>query len=86
MSRPQRRLRWGSAPPRPIPKHPYRDTLVIYAVLAAVLLGIALLSGTAFSRAIVIAALVFVASSGWSMLSWRRRLRQAAEQQQGLDG
>ena len=43
MTRP-RRLRWG-VPEQPLPKHPYRDTLILYGVFAALIVLVAWLTG-----------------------------------------
>lgn len=70
-----RRLHWG-LPEEPAPKHPYRDTLIVYAALAVVVVLFAWISGGSVLRAIPIALLVFVAASAWSIFRWRQRLRQ----------
>ena len=76
MTRPRKSLRWSPLPPRPVPKHPYRDTLLMYGAFAVILVLIAWASGTSIGRAIAIALVVFVGASGWSVLGWRRRLRE----------
>ena len=78
MSRP-RRLHWGLHE-QPPPKHPYRDTLVIYAVFAVLIVAVASLTGGGVARAAVIAALFYVVASAWSLSRWRTRLREEAEQ------
>ena len=80
MSR-ERRILWASTAPRPIPKHPIRDAAIVYGVLAVALVVIAWASGTSVVRAIVIAVGVFVFAVGWSMLSWRRRLRDVRREE-----
>lgn len=72
-----RRLRWG-LPESPPPKHPYRDTLLIYGVLAVVLVLVAWATGGHVGSAIAVAAGFYVAASVWSITRWRRRLRRAA--------
>ena len=78
MSRP-RRLQWGVPEQQP-PKHPYRDTLVIYAVFAVLIVAVAWLTGGGVARAAVIAALFYLVASAWSLSRWRTRLREEAEQ------
>jgi membrane protein implicated in regulation of membrane protease activity len=78
MSRP-RRLRWG-VPEQPPPKHPYRDTLIIYAVFAVLIVVVAWLTGGGVARAATVAVLFYVVASVWSVSRWRTRLREEAEQ------
>ena len=80
MSRP-RRLQWG-LPESPTPKHPYRDTLIIYGVLALVIVLIAWATGGGVARAIVIAMFFYVVASVWSITRWRMRLRSDAAARQ----
>jgi membrane protein implicated in regulation of membrane protease activity len=77
MSRP-RRLQWGM-PEQPPPKHPYRDTLIIYGVFAVLIVVVAWLTGGGVQRAAVVAALFYVVASIWSLSRWRMRLREEAE-------
>jgi hypothetical protein len=83
----QRRLRWG-IPETKTPRHPYRDTLIVYAILALVIVLFGWLTGGDIVRAVVIAIAVFVAATAWSSLSWRRRLQreraEAAERERRL--
>ncbi len=69
-----RRLHWTVDEP-PL-EHPYRDTLIVYAVLALVIVGFAAVTGGNVGKSLVIAALFYVAATAWSIVSWRRRLRQ----------
>jgi hypothetical protein len=73
-----RRLRWGVPEPPP-PKHPYRDSLILYGVLAVVIVVIAWATGGGVVRAVVIAAAFFVLASANSVYRWRDRLREAEE-------
>jgi membrane protein implicated in regulation of membrane protease activity len=76
MSR-SRRLDWGLPEPPP-PKHPYRDTLLIYGIFALLIVLVAWATGSGVTRAIVIAAFFYVVASAWSGARWRRRLRAQA--------
>ena len=76
MSRP-RRFEWG-LPEAPPPKHPYRDTLLIYGALALVIVIVSWATGGHVARAFVIAVAFYVAASVWSIARWRTRLRAAA--------
>jgi hypothetical protein len=72
-----KRLRWDSPDrDRPVPKHPYRDTALVYGALAVLLVGIALATGSGLARALITAAAVFVAATLWSWRLWRNRLRE----------
>jgi hypothetical protein len=72
-----RRLQWGLPEP-PRPRHPYRDTLIVYGALAILLVLVAWLTGGAVGKAAVIAVFFFVAASAWSLYRWRGRLRAEA--------
>jgi len=74
-----RRLRWE--PPdsgRPLPKHPYRDTAILYGVLAVLVVVISYATGGDVVNAVVIAAFVYIAATAWSWRSWRNRIREQA--------
>ena len=71
-----KRLRWESPnESRPLPKHPYRDTALVYGGMAIVVVLIALLTGGDIVKALVIAGLFFVAATLWTWRNWRNRLR-----------
>ena len=72
-----RRLRWG-VPETPPPKHPYRDTLLVYGVFALIIVVVAWATGGGIVRAAVVAAVFYVAASGWSIYRWHDRLQEAA--------
>jgi membrane protein implicated in regulation of membrane protease activity len=74
-------LKWG-VPEQPPPKHPYRDTLVIYAVFSVLIVVVAWLTGGGVARAAVIAVVFYVVASAWSVSRWRRRLREEAARAQ----
>ena len=74
----QRPLRWHEEI-IPVPKHPYRDSAIFYAVLALVVVGLALLTGGGVMRAIVIAVAFFVLATAWSWYRWRERLAGAGD-------
>ena len=65
-------------PPPPLPKRPYRDTVVFNLVLAALIVLISWATGGALRRAFVFAVLFFVVATAWSW--WRFRQRLAREE------
>ncbi|HEU5363845.1 MAG TPA: hypothetical protein VFU56_10915 [Gaiellaceae bacterium] len=71
----QRYLRWG-LPEQPVPKHPYRDSLLVYGFFALLVVLLAWVTGGSVVRGVVVAAAVWVAASLWSIVRWRERLRR----------
>ena len=63
-------------PPTPLPKRPYRDSLLMNVVLALVILGFALLTGGDLVRAIAVAVAFFVLATAWSWWRFRQRLER----------
>ena len=81
MDRPgnKRKLRWDGTP-RTVPKHPYRDSAIIYALLAGIVVGVTALTGGNMRTALIIAPLLFVTATGYSWWRWRQRQREEAEE------
>ncbi len=79
-----RRTRLGE---RPIPAHPYRDTALVYGVMAALLVALAWLTGGDPARAVLVAVVFFVVAIAWSWWRFRRRIlmRHAADASASLD-
>jgi 4-amino-4-deoxy-L-arabinose transferase-like glycosyltransferase len=73
----KKRLRW-EASPRRTPGHPYRESAILYAILAGVVVGVTALTGGNMRAALVIAPLLFVVATGYSWWRWRRREREEA--------
>jgi membrane protein YdbS with pleckstrin-like domain len=72
-----KRLRWDSLDrDRPVPKHPYRDTAILYGVLAVLIVVIAWATGGDVVNAVVTAIFVFIVATLWSWRTWRNRLRE----------
>ena len=58
-----------------LPERPYRDSVVLHAALALVVVAIALATGGGFVRALVVALGYFVLATAWSWWRFRERLR-----------
>jgi membrane protein YdbS with pleckstrin-like domain len=72
-----KRLRWDSLDrERPVPKHPYRDTAILYGVLAVLVVVIAWATGGDVVNAVVTVIFVFIVATLWSWRTWRNRLRE----------
>jgi hypothetical protein len=76
----KRKLRWDGTP-RTIPKHPYRDSAILYAVLAGVVVGVTALTGGNMRAALIIAPVLFVVATGYSWWRWRQREGEETESQ-----
>jgi hypothetical protein len=66
---------------RPVPEHPYRDTIVLYGSLALIVLVIAAATGRYW--AMVFVAVAFVGATVYSCWYWRDRLREQNEEEGG---
>ncbi len=73
----KRRLRWESSPRR-VPAHPYRDSALVYAVLAGAVVGITAATGGHLRTALIVAPLLFVAATSYSWWGWREKMREEA--------
>ena len=65
-----RRLRWPTHE-RMLPKHPYRDSALIYAGLAVLVVVVALLTGASIVKAVIAAIAAFLVATLYSW--WRLR-------------
>ena len=72
-----RRLQWDDPSAPPPPKHPFRDSALLYAAMALVILVVAWITGGSVARAVVFAVAAFVGATAWSWWRWRERLAQA---------
>jgi hypothetical protein len=75
-----KKIRWET-PPRRIPKHPYRDSAVLYAVLAGVVVGVTALTNGDVGRSVILAVALFVAATAYAWWRWRERIRREAERE-----
>ena len=69
------RVRRWEPPPAPVPKHPYRDTVFVYAGMSVVMVLLGVVTGGGFVRALVVAVGFFVIATAWTWRRWRQRLR-----------
>ena len=72
-------MRWAfrwEAPSGSPPRRPYRDSAILYAALAVLVVVLAAVTGGNVVRAVVMGALFFVAATAWSWRRWRERLRE----------
>ena len=66
---------------RPLPERPYRDSAILFAVLAAVIVGVTILTGGGVAKAVLVALAFFVLATGWTW--WRFRVRIEEERRRG---
>ena len=83
-----RNLRWGDEPPQEPPKRPYRDTALVYAAFALVIVVVAAITGGSLLRAVAYAFGFWVLATGYGIWRWRGRLREHArrEREEGSEG
>jgi hypothetical protein len=72
-----RRRGASTTPELPLPKRPYRDSIIFYAILAALIVVVTYLTAGDLVRGLVFAAGFFVIATTWSW--WRFRTRLAEE-------
>jgi hypothetical protein len=73
----KKKLRWGGSQRR-LPAHPYRDSAIVYGILAAIVIGVTALTGGNLRAALIIAPLLFVVATAYSW--WRLRQREREEE------
>jgi hypothetical protein len=59
----------------PLPQHPYRDSAIVYGVMAAVIVGMTAVTGGGLARGVVVAGAFFVLATGWSWWRFRERVQ-----------
>jgi hypothetical protein len=70
-----RRLKWG-VPETPPPKHPYRDTILVYAAFAVVIVLVAWLTGGGIKKAVAVAIFFFAVATAWTSYRFHAKLRE----------
>jgi hypothetical protein len=71
----RRRLLWDVPDDTPPARHPYRDTVLVYTGLALVVVLFAWATGGELGRAVVVAALFWLAGTSYGLLAQRRKQR-----------
>jgi O-antigen ligase len=71
------RFSWGDGPPTPLPKRPYRDTVLVNIGLAVTVVLVSWLTGGRVRNAVIVAGAFFVVATAWSLRVWREKLRKA---------
>ncbi len=61
---------------RPIPAHPYRDTAIVYGVMAVAVVVVAGVTGGNLTRAALVAVVFFVVATAWTSWKFRTRIRE----------
>ena len=61
---------------RTVPAHPYRDTAIVYGIMALILVVLAGLTGGSLLRATAAGAVFFLVATAWSWWKFRGRIRE----------
>jgi hypothetical protein len=78
----RRMLRWRGRP-TPVPAHPYRDSLIVFAGMAAIIVVFGWATGGGLTHAIIIAAAFFVAANLYNIGRWHSRLSESRRRDEG---
>ena len=68
------RVRRWEMPEEPLPRHPYRNTVIFHLVLAGALVLVAWLTAGGIRRAVGVAIGYFVLATAYSWWRWRQRI------------
>jgi membrane protein implicated in regulation of membrane protease activity len=63
-------------PDEPLPRRPYRNSAIFYAVLAGAVIAFGLLTGNGPAETIVIAVVFFVLATGYTWWRFRQRIER----------
>ncbi len=67
----------------PLPRHPYRDSALLHATLAAVIVGVTLLTDGNPVTGVLVASAYFGLATAWSWLRFSRRIKEQAAHTDG---
>jgi membrane protein implicated in regulation of membrane protease activity len=70
------RVRRWEMPEEPLPERPYRNTAILHAAFAGIIVLVAWATGGDLDKALVVAVLFFVAATAWSFWRWSKRLEE----------
>ena len=76
------RVRRWEMPDEPLPRHPYRNTIIFHLVLAGVIVLVAWVTGGGIARAVGFAVGYFVLATAYSTWRWRQRLAEERRKQE----
>jgi hypothetical protein len=79
---PRRRPRFRDAP---VPKRPYRDSAIVYAVLALIVVGVAWATGGDVVRAVIFGAGFYIVATGWSWWRFKQRIEEEQREARRLE-
>jgi hypothetical protein len=63
-------------PDEPLPRHPFRNSAILYGILAAAVIGFGLLTDNEVTETIVIAVVFFVLATGYTWWRFRQRIQR----------
>ena len=66
----------------PLPKRPFRDSAIFYAVITLVFVALVFATGGDMSVAIPVALACFVVATGYAWWKFKQRLEQEQEEEQ----
>ena len=69
-------------PEDPLPRHPYRNSIVFHFVLACLIVLVAWITGGGIPRALAFAVGYFVLATGYSVWKWRQRIDEERRRQE----
>jgi hypothetical protein len=70
-----RTRRWET-PDEPLPERPYRNTAILHAAFAGIIVLVAWATGGDLGKAVVVAVLFFLVATSWSFWRWSKRLEE----------
>ena len=68
------RVRRWEMPEEPLPERPYRNTVILHAAFAGIIVLVAWLTGGDVGRALAVAVLFFLVATAWSFWRWSKRI------------
>ena len=63
---------------RPLPAHPYRDSAIVYGIMAVILVVIAGITGGSLVKAAGVAIVFWLVASAWSWWKFQGRIQERA--------